>query len=81
MSTESILFEVDEASRVATLTLNRPQVLNSFDRDMIVAWRAALQRVETDPEIRALVVTGACDAFCAGGCYRPLGTLYDCAGL
>jgi len=64
---ESILFEVDARTGVATLTLNRPERYNAFDLGMITAWRRALARVETDPAIRGVVVTGAGKAFCAGG--------------
>lgn len=64
---ESILFEVDADTGVAILTLNRPERYNAFDLGMIAAWRQALARVEADPAIRAVVVTGAGKAFCAGG--------------
>jgi enoyl-CoA hydratase/carnithine racemase len=68
MSTSrSILFDVDAATGVAVLTLNRPERFNAFDLEMIGAWRQALARVESDASIRALVVTGAGKAFCAGG--------------
>lgn len=51
---------------VATLTLNRPQALNSFTRQMHRDLWAALDRAEADPAIRALVLTGAGRGFCAG---------------
>jgi 2-(1,2-epoxy-1,2-dihydrophenyl)acetyl-CoA isomerase len=59
-----ILF--DSADGVATLTLNRPDVLNSFNRPMARALRDALDRIATDDTIRAVVLTGAGRAFCAG---------------
>lgn len=65
--TQSILFEVDSESGVATLTLNRPQRYNAFTQEMIDRWCGALARVEKDDSIRALVVTGAGKAFCSGG--------------
>ncbi len=52
---------------VATITLNRPDRLNAFNRDMIVRWHAALVDVFADPEVRVVVITGAGRAFCAGG--------------
>ncbi|MDP3135454.1 MAG: enoyl-CoA hydratase-related protein [Burkholderiaceae bacterium] len=67
VSTDPILFEVDAATGVATLTLNRPERYNAFNLQMITQWREALTRVEREPEIRAVVVTGAGKAFCAGG--------------
>lgn len=51
---------------VATLTLNRPEKLNSFTRAMHAELREALSIVETDDSIRALVVNGAGRSFCAG---------------
>lgn len=50
---------------VATITLNRPEKLNSFTRDMHTALRAALDHVEAGGA-RALVLTGAGRGFCAG---------------
>lgn len=51
---------------VALITLNRPQALNSFTREMHRALSEALDRVQADPGIRALVLTGAGRGFCAG---------------
>lgn len=51
---------------VALLTLNRPQALNSFTRQMHRDLGAALDRAEADRTIRALVITGAGRGFCAG---------------
>ncbi len=59
-----ILF--DAADGVATITLNRPDVLNSFNRPMARALRDALDQVAKDDAIRCVVLTGAGRAFCAG---------------
>jgi 2-(1,2-epoxy-1,2-dihydrophenyl)acetyl-CoA isomerase len=48
-----------------TITLNRPDVLNAFDRAMQDGFRAALKEA-TDPEVRAVVLTGAGRGFCVG---------------
>jgi 2-(1,2-epoxy-1,2-dihydrophenyl)acetyl-CoA isomerase len=64
MTEPSVLFEARAA--VALVTLNRPHALNSFTRPMHQALWAALDRVEADPSIRALVITGAGRGFCAG---------------
>lgn len=64
MSYEFITFEVKDA--VAVLTLNRPSVLNSFTRPMARETQGALSAVEMDDSIRALLLTGAGRAFCAG---------------
>ena len=59
-----ILFDASEG--VATITLNRPDVLNSFRRAMAAALVAALERVREDDALRAVVITGAGRGFCAG---------------
>jgi 2-(1,2-epoxy-1,2-dihydrophenyl)acetyl-CoA isomerase len=50
---------------VMTITLNRPDVLNAFDRAMQDGFRAALKEA-ADPEVRAVVLTGAGRGFCVG---------------
>ncbi len=52
---------------VAVLELNRPERLNAFNRQMIAEWREALTQIADDSRIRAVVLTGAGRAFCAGG--------------
>jgi len=60
----SVLYEARGA--VALVTLNRPQALNSFMRQMHHDLWAALDMAEADIKIRALVITGAGRGFCAG---------------
>lgn len=55
-----------EHQQVALVTLNRPQALNSFTRQMHRELWAAFDRAEANPAIRALVLTGAGRGFCAG---------------
>ncbi|MBS0295832.1 MAG: 2-(1,2-epoxy-1,2-dihydrophenyl)acetyl-CoA isomerase [Proteobacteria bacterium] len=64
MAYETILFEV--ADGAAILTLNRPDRLNSFTVAMHGEVADALSKVENDPAIRALLLTGAGRGFCAG---------------
>lgn len=59
-----VLFDI--ADGVATLTLNRPDVLNSFNQPMARELRSALEGVAADDTLRAVVLTGAGRAFCAG---------------
>jgi 2-(1,2-epoxy-1,2-dihydrophenyl)acetyl-CoA isomerase len=59
-----ILF--DSADGVATLTLNRPDVLNSFTRPMARELLEALKQIGSDDSLRAVVLTGAGRGFCAG---------------
>ena len=53
-------------SGVATLTLNRPEVFNSFNGKMALLLQNQLDACEADPNIRAIVITGEGKAFCAG---------------
>jgi len=57
---------VDVADGVMTITLNRPDKLNASTPDMRNAWIAAVDRADEDDAIRAVIVTGAGRAFCAG---------------
>ncbi len=62
--TDSILSVLDHG--VLELTLNRPTVLNSFDRAMAQSLQVELARAANDPTIRAVLLTGAGRGFCAG---------------
>jgi 2-(1,2-epoxy-1,2-dihydrophenyl)acetyl-CoA isomerase len=62
---DSILYAV--ADGVATITLNRPRVMNALDGEMIRGLRAACEEVERDAAVRVAVVRGAGPAFLAGG--------------
>jgi enoyl-CoA hydratase/carnithine racemase len=52
---------------VATITLNRPERLNAFTREMIDLWVEALDDARQNDAVNAVVVTGAGRAFCSGG--------------
>jgi 2-(1,2-epoxy-1,2-dihydrophenyl)acetyl-CoA isomerase len=54
-------------NRVATITLNRPEKLNALSRDLIAQSTAILKDWSRDPDVGAIVLTGAGRAFCAGG--------------
>ena len=62
---ESVLYSVVDA--IATITLNRPQVMNALDAAAIVQLRAACERADRDESARAVVLRGAGPAFLAGG--------------
>lgn len=64
MAFEPISRSLEEG--VATLTLNRPEVLNSFNRSMALALQQALQSASSDSDVRAVLITGSGRAFCAG---------------
>lgn len=58
---------VDIQSGVATIRLNRPSAMNSLNDALVRDMTAALNQVQADPAIRAVVLTGNGKAFCAGG--------------
>ena len=57
---------VETSDGVAVITLNRPDRLNAFTREMGRDYVAALRRAEADPDVRVAVVTGAGRGFCSG---------------
>ena len=57
---------VQKTDGIATLVLNRPQVLNAMNPELIQALQEALDQIETDESIRVVVVKGAGDNFCSG---------------
>jgi enoyl-CoA hydratase/carnithine racemase len=64
MSEKTVL--VQKADRIATLVLNRPRVLNAMNSELILALQEGLDQIETDENIRVVVVKGAGDNFCSG---------------
>jgi 2-(1,2-epoxy-1,2-dihydrophenyl)acetyl-CoA isomerase len=64
VSEATVLFEVAEG--VATITLHRPDKLNVFNEAMQGELARAFDRIEADPAVRAVLLTGAGRGFCAG---------------
>lgn len=64
MSNNSILIKVE--NQVAFITLNRPEVFNSFNREMAMALQDILDDCAKDIDVRAIVIIGSGKAFCAG---------------
>ena len=62
---------------VATITLNRPKVLNALDTALAVSLSDILHQVERDPEARVVVLRGAGDGFMAGGDLKFFGGMLD----
>ncbi|WP_420439876.1 enoyl-CoA hydratase [Candidatus Poriferisodalis sp.] len=61
---DTVLYEVDDG--VAVVTLNRPERLNAWTGELGTGYFDALDRAAADPDVRAVVVTGAGRGFCAG---------------
>jgi enoyl-CoA hydratase len=61
---DPVLYEAGDS--VATITLNRPERLNTIVPDLIDAFDAAMARAQGDPEVRAIRLRGAGRTFCAG---------------
>ena len=74
------LVELEIADRVATLTLNNPAERNTMTAPLVEEILGAMERIESDEGVGALVVTGAPPAFCAGANLGNLQTT-DGAGL
>lgn len=64
MKSKDLLLE--KQGRVAVLTLNRPDKMNAINADMRTHFPLALQEVQDDDSIRALIITGAGRGFCSG---------------
>jgi len=65
---------VEKADGVATVTLNRPDKMNAFTRTMMDEIIAAMDDIDADDSVRAVIFTGAGDrAFCAGADLTPEG--------
>ncbi|CAJ94651.1 Enoyl-CoA hydratase/carnithine racemase [Cupriavidus necator] len=62
--TASVLYQASEG--VATLTLNRPDVLNAMNGDLMRELREGVERAAGDAGVRAVLITGAGRGFCAG---------------
>jgi enoyl-CoA hydratase/carnithine racemase len=64
MAYETVLLDVSEY--IGTITLNRPEQMNTFNSTLAREFVEALQEMEDNPEVRAIVVKGQGKAFCAG---------------
>lgn len=62
---QKVLSQID-ADGNATIVLNRPEVHNAFDPEMVDEFTATLKKLEANDKVRAVVITGAGSSFCAG---------------
>ena len=80
----SFRYTVDAASGVATITLNRPERLNALTFEVYTELRDTFRALDTEPGVRAIILTGTGRAFCSGGDVEDIiGALFarDAAGL
>jgi 2-(1,2-epoxy-1,2-dihydrophenyl)acetyl-CoA isomerase len=76
---DEVLYDVRDG--VATLTLNRPAQRNAIDLAMRAGLARCMDSLQQDRSVRALVITGAGGAFCAGGDLRGIASApLDTAG-
>jgi enoyl-CoA hydratase/carnithine racemase len=84
IATRSMLYAFDPATGVATLTLNRPERLNALTFEVYAELRDTFEALDTEPGVRAIVLTGTGRGFCSGGDVEDIiGALFgrDAEGL
>lgn len=67
LAPRSFRYELDPATSVATLTLDRPERLNALTFEVYRELREAFDALDHEPGVRAIVLTGSGRAFCSGG--------------
>jgi len=80
----TFLYEHDAAAGVASITLNRPERMNALTFEVYDELRRTFRALDTEPGVRAIVISGAGKAFCTGGdVHDIIGALFslDDAGL
>jgi len=84
LAPRSFRYSVDNATRVATITLDRPDRLNALTFEVYGELRDTFASLDASPDVRAVVITGAGRGFCSGGDVEDIiGALFgrDLAGL
>jgi enoyl-CoA hydratase/carnithine racemase len=84
LNPKSFLYTVDQSTAVATITLNRPERLNALTFEVYTELRDTFRSLDTEPGVRAVVITGTGRAFCSGGDVEDIiGALFarNAAGL
>jgi enoyl-CoA hydratase len=65
---------VEKRGHVLIVTMNRPEAKNALSASMLAGMRDAWDRVDSDPDVRACILTGAGGAFCAGADLKAMAT-------
>jgi len=84
LNPRSFLYTAESATSVATITLNRPERLNALTFEVYTELRDTFRALDSEPGVRAVVITGTGRAFCTGGDVEDIiGALFsrDAAGL
>jgi enoyl-CoA hydratase/carnithine racemase len=79
MTYQEVLYDVSE--RIATITLNRPNKLNAWTRQMGTEVRSAMEAADGDGEVRVIVLTGAGKGFCVGADMSLLAGIIEAGGV
>src|SRR5205823_866053 len=74
-SNDVVLYEVQKG--IAQVTLNRPEALNAWVPELGRAYFDRLEEADADPDVRAIIVTGAGRGFCAGVDFAHLREIYE----
>jgi enoyl-CoA hydratase/carnithine racemase len=77
MTTDYETIALSTDGPVTTVTLNRPEQMNAWDLQMGRELRHAYARLDADDSVRAIILTGAGRAFCAGAALAPKGETFD----
>jgi enoyl-CoA hydratase/carnithine racemase len=67
ISPKTFLYELDAATGVATITLNRPERYNALTFEVYDELKAVFEALDTEPGVRVILLTGSGKAFCSGG--------------
>jgi enoyl-CoA hydratase/carnithine racemase len=67
LAPRSFLYQADPETGVATITLNRPDRLNALTFEVYTELRDTFRALDTEPGVRAVMITGSGRAFCTGG--------------
>ncbi len=76
--TKTFRYELDADTGVATVTLDRPDRLNALTFEVYAELRDTFRRLDTEPGVRSILLTGAGRAFCSGGDVEDIiGALFE----